>query len=374
MEPINPPIIDVYMPEDTDPADDVAQTVEWYEAVVDSRDEAIEEYEASNQPPDPLAFIAQYEITMEQAEQIADPTWLYKDLIIQGHMVMVVAEPNGGKTTIMWHVATVIAKSVKMVAYVNADISGADAKAYVKKAIDANIRLLLPDMHVGTSMGSVIDDLRDLNASGHDLTGIVFFFDTLKKMTDVLSKQAAASLLKLLRSLTTKGATIVCLAHTNKHKDAQGNYVLEGTGDIGADTDEMIFLIPQKMPDGSMLVSTQPNKVRGSFDRLTFNISADRQVEQQGEFVDVARMKWEEDQQEKDRECIDAVLDELRLGDRIQTQIYTAVNELIGVGKSRLVKVLRRYENVFWVSQKQMSKNSRIYRIKTDCNTEKYKN
>ena len=51
-------------------------------------------------------------------------------------------------------------------------------------------------------------------------SGQVFIFDTLKKMTDVINKRAAKDLLATLRGLSTKGMTIILLAHTNKYKGA----------------------------------------------------------------------------------------------------------------------------------------------------------
>ena len=72
-------------------------------------------------------WIEQYIMTVEQAETIANPKWIVENLVIQGHFIVIPAEPNGGKTTIFWHLAKRMVCDKHMVAYVNADISGVDA-------------------------------------------------------------------------------------------------------------------------------------------------------------------------------------------------------------------------------------------------------
>ena len=44
-----------------------------------------------------------------------------------------------------------------------------------------------------------------------------------------------------------------------------GKPIYEGTGDLRSDVDELIYFIPEKHEDGSMTVSTDPDKTRGKF-------------------------------------------------------------------------------------------------------------
>ncbi len=190
-------------------------------------------------------------MTEEEANQISNPEWAYENLIIQGHLIVIPAEPNGGKTTIFFYIASVLVKGGYGVIYINADISGSDAKLMVAQANESGVRLLLPDFK-GSSMKQIVDDLKGFNDSGKDFSGTVFIFDTLKKMTDVIQKKQAKELYTLLRSMTAKGATIILLAHTNKYKNTDGTPIFEGTGDLRSDVDELIYLIPEKHADGSM--------------------------------------------------------------------------------------------------------------------------
>ena len=55
-----------------------------------------------------------------------------------------------------------------------------------------------------------------------------------------------------------------------------------------SDVDEMIYLESQRNADGSMTVSTYPDKVRNTFEAITFTISADREVSR-SDFIDVEK-------------------------------------------------------------------------------------
>ena len=136
-------------------------------------------------------------------------------------------------------------------------------------------------------MEDVLRNLRSMAERKDDYSGIIFIFDTLKKMTDVINKKRSKELYLLLRSLSAKGMTIILLAHTNKYNDTEGKPIYEGTGDLRSDVDEMIYFIPEKHPDGSMTVSTDPDKKRGNFQPITFEIDPDRNVTQT-DYVDVA--------------------------------------------------------------------------------------
>jgi hypothetical protein len=63
-------------------------------------------------------------------------------------------------------------------------------------------------------------------------------------MCDVMRKEDAKAFYALCRKLTTLGATVILLAHTNKYNDAEGFPVYEGTGDVVSDSDDVFYLIP----------------------------------------------------------------------------------------------------------------------------------
>lgn len=321
------------------------------------------EFEKSIRKPSPFSWTDDFTITDEEAEMIADPDWVFPNMLIQGHVAAFPAPPNGGKTTIFTWIAGQIARDYD-VYYVNADISGGDAKAMQTLSKKLGFKLLLPDMKAGLSMLDVVKSLEIMNQQAHDLSSSVFIFDTLKKMTNVIHKDKASSLLKTLRGLSAKGMTIALLAHTNKYNDAEGKPIFEGVGDLRADSDEMIYLIPQKNPDGSMTVSTEPDKVRGKFSPVTFTISPDRQVSIADRYIDVANENRMRKQLEEDEPVIQAINEAIDSERFKQTEIIQHCKAIGVASKRSVLAVLKRYTrkpHQLWKQERGLQHNAIQY-------------
>lgn len=330
--------------------------------VIDQIDQALGE---DSKDPLTLDWATGFTLTTEEAEQMSDPDFLYPNLIIAGHVVVIAAEPNGGKTTIFIHVAAELSASGCKVYYVNADTSGGDAKAMVQHAHNYGYQLLLPDL-AGRSMDEVVAYLAAMNEARADYSETVFIFDTLKKMTDVINKSRAKELYKLFRGLSGKGMTIILLAHTNKYKDTEGKPIYEGTGDLRSDVDELIYLIPQKHEDGSMTVSTAPDKVRGKFEPITFHITPDREVTLQQQFVDVATNKQAQLQREHDQPVIEAISESIATGKFKHLEIREHCKTSHSIGWRTVEAVLLRYRHApikLWDRERGFQNNSWVYHL-----------
>lgn len=307
---------------------------------------------------DPLDWVSGFTVSKEEAEMLDDPEWIYPNLLISGHILVTPGAPNEGKTTIWMWVASQIAKDWR-VFYVNADTGAGDAKAMVQQAHESGFTLLLPDMKVGLSMENVVDQLAAMAESDETFQDVVFIFDTLKKMTDVINKSHAKKLYRLLRALSAKGMTIVLLAHTNKYRDADGKPIYEGTGDLRSDVDELLYFVGKKEDDGSMIVSTIPDKTRGSFLPISFCISPDREVSQNGEYVDTVAERRAQQAYEADLPEIEIILAALSEGLTKQSEI---VEHCKGhrVGKRTALRLLRDYSKGSyhqWEAKRGFEKN-----------------
>lgn len=312
-------------------------------------------------------FMSEFEVTLEEAEQFDDPEWTYENLIIRGHMSVIVAEPNAGKTTIfMNEVCPKLVQAGYEVIYVNADVGQADSKSMVSHAKEHGYRLLLPDMKEGLSMNHFVEKLQWANDNGKKFSKHVFIFDTLKKMTDVINKSNAKALYKLLRSMTAKGATIVTLGHTNKYKDSDDKPVYEGTGDLRSDFDELIYLIPEFHSDGSMTVSTKPDKVRGKFEPITFNIDHHRNVSLSEAYVDVSAKIQAENQKEKDSPTIELITEAINSEQLTEAKIIEHCKRH-GTGWRTVQGVLERYKGKFWRIEPAMKNNAKQYFLIKDA-------
>ena len=327
----------------------------------------IERWRALQDTSDPFAWTSEFTMTDAEIEDLADPEWVYENLIIAGHLIVIPAEPNAGKTTVLEWVCSRISDAYRVI-YVNADISGGDAKIAYQRAKQGGYTLMLPDMKSGLSMDQVVANLEAMNESAADLSDVVMVFDTLKKMVDVINKREARQLYKTLRGLSAKGMTIILLAHTNKHKGDDGKPIFEGTGDLRADVDEMIYLIPLQHDDKSMTVSTEPDKVRGQFERITFEIGPPpgRDV-QQVDFVDVAKQRRHQAHLEADAEDIEIITTLLKGGSKKQGEIVAHCKDE-GLSRRRVLTLLKRYtrgDSALWVCRRGGEKNAAVYAVRT---------
>lgn len=305
-------------------------------------------------------FMSEFEVTLEEAEKYDDPEWAYENLIIRGHMSAIIAEPNAGKTTIfMNEVCPKLVKADYDVVYVNADVGQADAKSMVSHSTEHGYRLLLPDMKTGLSMNHFVESIKCQNDNGKEFDNYIFIFDTLKKMTDVIVKSHAKELFKLLRSMTAKGATIVTLGHTNKYKDSDGNPIYEGTGDLRSDFDELIYLVPEFHSDSSITVSTKPNKVRGKFEPITFEIDHERNVTL-SDYVDVSAKIKAENQKEKDSPTIELITDAINAEQFTEAKIVEYCKKH-GTGWRTVQGVLNRYNGKLWTIELALKNNAKQY-------------
>ncbi len=320
--------------------------------------------DGSSESRRPTDWVADFLVSETVIERFSDPEWIVESLIERGALHAIVAEANGGKTTILMHLCPQIANLGYRVYYVNADTNGAHAKAYWKQARDGGFNLLLPDLAgPGASMDQVVSKLAQMvgDPAPHDYERDVWIFDTLKKMTDMISKRPSKRLYGILRALTARGSTIVALGHVNKYKGEDGKPIYEGTGDLRNDFDNLIYMIPHRESDGRIIVSTEPDKVRASFKPLTFTIARDRTVTQT-DYVDTAALGAADLQREKAAPVIEAVSAALSNGITSQFEIAEYVNQRHDIGKHRIRRVLRDFEGSEW-SVERGQNNRCIYRL-----------
>ena len=121
--------------------------------------------------------------------------------------------------------------------------------------------------------------------------------------------------------------------------------MFEGTIDLRADVDEMIFLIPHKEPEGSLLVSTKIDKQRALMKERSFRIHEDRTVEVLEEWTNVSRLVEQEKRRKKDEPIVAAIRNAILQGIILKGQITSHCNNLGLGGPKAISKVLHHYSN-----------------------------
>ena len=286
-----------------------------------------------------MEMLDEHRLTKEEIDQFAEPTWLVDNLVIKGHLSAFPAPANGGKTLLFMELARELAEE-NLVVYINMDISGVGSKKHWQQAEESGIHWVTPDLK-GSNINKLMSSL--YASPLEDLKNTVIIIDTLKKLTDMIDKRKSKSLYKSLRRLTSKGATVICLCHTNKYKDADDNLIYEGTGDLRSDVDNMIYLEP--FHEGTKLrsLSTRPDKVRGAFEPITFEFDDDRRLSVADEFTDTNVLV----QIAKDQQYIDEVSEAISSGSVSQVNIVKFMNETHGRNAKRVRRILADYGGDF---------------------------
>ncbi|WP_372779398.1 hypothetical protein [Litorivivens sp.] len=276
--------------------------------------------------------LSKFAVKRDHIQHLENQRFVFDNLLYEGQITVICAEPNGGKTTVMNWICSQVDEGYQ-ITYLNEDCSGAELKTYQEYAevrgfelCNLDIRGVTPDQFMG-SLGSL-----------SSLKGHVFVLDTLKKFVDVMNKAKVSQFYSLLRRLCNKGATFVLLAHTTKYKDAEGLPKFDGVGDVMNDCDTLIYFLPVKHEDGSMTVSTLPAKTRGIMEPLTFTIDKFREVSLT-DYVDTREHR----RRQVDHEAIKVIAEAISSGCSNQSEIlkFSAGR---GVGRRVALRVLADYE------------------------------
>lgn len=296
----------------------------------------------------PTELLNPFVVTEDYVNRLGKEEYLYPNLIIRSHVVTIIAMPGGAKTTFLYYcVAPELAKKGLKVWYIDADSPASDHRRMKEVADHHGFNFINPDVNPGTSINSLIATLRDLAVAHTDLTGWVFIIDTLKKVADLMSKGSVKEFYQLARKLTNLGATVVLLGHANKYRDKENNLVFEGTGDVRADTDELIYLERTTNPNGGIDVTTvvDPDKgakVRGIFNPISFHVSEEREITHYENALPVIDRTITATPKATDVDILDAAREYLisRGEPVVQNQLAQHTADKTGVGISRVRKVI----------------------------------
>lgn len=325
--------------------------------------------ERQDRAVNPESWMEEFMLSDNDIAELEDAEFIIPDFIIASHIAVIAAQPGKGKTTIAMCEAANMVKAGYRVMYVNMDCGASDVKYWHQQAKAGGFKMITPHFNGAEGVKRWKQGLADMVNSGSDLAGLVVVVDTLKKVSDMLNKAQVRGTFNLLRALTAKGATVVCLAHCNKHRDNDGGLVFEGTGDVMSDCDDMLYLDSDKDSFGVRTVSTIPtDKVRGIFHPRSWEIRSDRSVRPLDEFQDVTAKVRAQTQLEQDAATIEVITQGIRSGQHLRSKLQMHCKEE-GVSKRAFDKVIKRYckgsapakTTPLWLNQPQFENNASYY-------------
>lgn len=293
-------------------------------------------------------LMGEFEVTQQYVDGLGEEEWLYPNLVIACHILVVIAMPGGGKTTFLFNkvVPRMVEKGCK-VYYIDADSPSSEHKNMKKSADTIGFSLINPNVNVGTGVEKFIETLKRMAKAKMDLKGTVLIFDTLKKFTNLMSKDAVKEFFILARTLNNMGATCIFAAHANKYRNSDGELIPEGVGDVKNDADDLILFERVANKSGGIDITSvcDPDKgakVRGLFKPFSFHIDEDRVVtlhEKSLALPDRAQTRSHKSTDEEILAAAEGVLESYGVPLN-KTTLLQEVHGMVTAGRTRIEKLL----------------------------------
>ncbi|WP_299084445.1 AAA family ATPase [uncultured Paraglaciecola sp.] len=306
-------------------------------------------------------------------EKMLNDTFVLPGVAILGQATVIFAQSNVGKTLLTMHL---LIESLVLglidgdnVCYINADDNYRGSIEKTELAEKYGFHMIVPGLKGFSS--SDLPRLMQAAIDNNTASGKVIILDTLKKFTDLMDKTLASRFMKLCREFVTNGGTVIMLAHTNKHRNAEGKAVYGGTSDIFNDCDCAYILDDEEeSPNGGRLVKFENIKQRGDNETDIYY----RYTKNPGQsYVELLESVYAEkdapsrplnSQQMEANEIADAIKHALFSGEKNCGTITKEVATQTGFGYRKIIKVLND-ANRPWVKLKGKF-NEFVYKMSSD--------
>lgn len=303
---------------------------------------------------------------------------------LMGQITILFMVYNGGKTLIVLKelINAVNAGRISgdQAYYVNADDTFKGLVLKGELAEQHGFKMLAPG-HNGFKADQLLTHLKRLVATDQ-ARGKVIILDTAKKFIDVMDKSSAAKATEVLREFSSKGGTVVILAHVNKHKGADGKAVHEGTGDLVNDADCSYVgdVLLEDAATGLRSIRLENKKARGDVPHevvYQYDYTDGKSYHQRlSSLVEVGKAEREaakkrkdiRDRFERNRKAIEALKECISEGVNQKTALIQEAHQRSGITKAKIAKALEEHtgnkadQYQFW-HLNVMDKNAHVYQL-----------
>lgn len=293
-------------------------------------------------------------------QQMLDDTFVLKNIAILGQWTTFYAAPNTGKTLLTLWLLREALQSRNLdgdyIFYVNADDNYRGIVEKTELAEEWGFHMVAPN-HNGFNSAEITQLMIELAENG-EAKGVVIILDTLKKFTDLMHKKEATLFGIISRDFVAAGGTLICLAHTNKHKSSDGKPVYSGTSDIRDDSDCVFILdkLDGRLFEDEVAVEFINDKARGDVaDSVSFSYSK-RHGQTYAQLVDTVKRIDNEKIDElklsaaaskklaEDEDAITAICRAINSGVASKSAIIKNVGDETGISHKTIRRVLAERE------------------------------
>lgn len=295
---------------------------------------------------------------IDEMQKLAkEAVFVMPGIAIHGQVTIINGAPNTGKTLLTLKLLCELCYEHSLtVVHINADDTYIGGIEKMRVTMPLGLNTLIPGVKDFSEdkLALMLKSCVDSGCAGD----FVFVLDTLKKFTSVMSKDAAREFTNMLRGFVRAGGTVICLAHTNKHKDSDGESVFEGVGDFDNDFDcaYTIERVSDKNADDKVVKFVNrknrgPNEKEVSFTYCNrgkkswkHRFESIRRIGED-EVKSVAEFSKMKNQFEEDREVVDYLVSQItELGPQPRTSLERNNSGLSGTGsKGERGRVIDRY-------------------------------
>jgi hypothetical protein len=334
-----------------------------------------------------LSMFSMFGQLKQMVDKMMNDVYIIHRLAIMGQSTVFFAQYNVGKTLmVIFFIIQAIRDGVvkgEDIYYINADDTFKGLVYKLKIAEKWGFHQLAPG-HGPEGKEFKADQLPlylNMMVQAGTASGKVVILDTVKKFTDLMSKDKSSKFNEHVRQFISHGGTVIMLAHVNKHRDENKKVIYEGTSDLVSDCDCAYTLdtVTEDI-DGFRTIKFENIKSRGDvateafykydarndlnyFDRLDSVTAIDDDERQQAE-----QRRAMENKLKKNRLAVDAIMDCIREGTTSKTELIATAAKNSGISKTKVTKALMDHtgpdvsKNQFWYVETG-EHNAKNYRL-----------
>lgn len=327
-------------------------------------------------------------LSREMKKQMLEDRFIFGKMAILGQSTAFYAKPNTGKTLIVLKGLINGIKSGEIkgedVIYVNADDTYKGLTYKLEIAEKYGFHMIAPSHSRPGEDPFKSEDLALYLKSmieADQAKGKIFILDTVKKFTDLMSKNKCSEFGEAVRQFVSHGGSVIMLAHANKHRDDDKKIVYSGTADLVDDADCAYTIdVIQDDPNGLRTVKFENFKQRGDVALEAFYQYDYLPGTPYHERLDSVTAMDEEERKRvlqqqrldahlaKNEDAIEAITECIREGFTTKTKLVAEAHKQSGISRRKIQAVLKEHtgseksKNQFWHIEIG-AKNSKNYQL-----------